>query len=278
MTHENPIPEEDDDVYDLSVDEAGTENAEALMREALAAVDSAKRPVTAEDGGGDAVPGALRGGQESGAAAAADGAQLEVIRDLEKEVALQREKALRILADYENFRKRSERERSEQERFAGTELLREFLPVVDNLERALAARGSSDDVNRGVEMIHKQMQDLLRRFGVEPIAAVAGQEFDPMLHEAVTREEDPSVARPVVIEELQRGYSLHERLLRPSMVRVAMPPESPRDTDAQNVWSAEELSASGSHARPGRAREDDPVVLGEPGAIEVSASDPEAES
>lgn len=270
MTHENPIPDEDDDVYDLSVDEAETHNAEALMKEALAAVNSAKRPVAASAAGEEGATLEPREGQEPTSAA-----QLEVIRDLEKEVAALRERSLRILADYENYRKRSERERIEQERYAGTELLREFLPVVDNLERALAARGSTEDVNRGVEMIHKQMQDVLRRFGVEPIAAAPGQGFDPMLHEAVTREEDTSVERPMVIDELQRGYSLHERLLRPSMVRVAMPPEGPRDTDAQNVWNAEEDSASESRVRGNGVADEDPVVLGEPGAIEVSASDPE---
>ncbi|MCB1033201.1 MAG: nucleotide exchange factor GrpE, partial [Acidobacteria bacterium] len=97
-----------------------------------------------------------------------------------------------------------------------------FLPVIDNLERALAAGGSAEDLKVGVELILKQMRDLLQRFQVKVVAAV-GERFDPAVHEAVLQEVDPEVTEPKVQEELQKGYILHDRLLRPAMVKVAMP-------------------------------------------------------
>ncbi len=104
------------------------------------------------------------------------------------------------------------------------EPVRDFLTVVDNLERALSAQGSSDDLKRGVEMTLRQFQDQLRRYGVTEIAA-KGEAFDPGVHEAVMRQEDPTVSRPTVVEEFQRGYRMHDRLLRPAMVKVGVPAE-----------------------------------------------------
>jgi molecular chaperone GrpE len=129
-------------------------------------------------------------------------------------------------ADFDNFRKRAERERQETRRYALLEPLREFLPVADNLERALSAGGSAEDLKRGVEMILRQMQELLRRFGVHEVAA-DGEVFNPALHEAVARVESDRVAVPTVTETLVRGFMLHDRLLRPAMVKVAVPPERP---------------------------------------------------
>ncbi len=120
----------------------------------------------------------------------------------------------------------TERERQETRRYALLEPLREFLPVADNLERALSAGGSAEDLKRGVEMILRQMQELLRRFGVREVAA-GGEVFNPALHEAVARVESDRVAVPTVTETLVRGYMLHDRLLRPAMVKVAVPPERP---------------------------------------------------
>lgn len=149
----------------------------------------------------------------------------EEVRRLHAEVDQAKERYLRLRADFDNFRKRIERERGEIERFASGELLRELLPVADNLERALAAPGEVEDVRRGVEMIHRQMMETLRRFGLASVPAV-GARFDPSMHEAVTQEESEAVAVPTVVAELQRGYRLHERLLRPALVRVAMPRDS----------------------------------------------------
>ena len=140
------------------------------------------------------------------------------------ELLAMREKYLRTLADFDNYRKRVERERAETSRGAQAEPLRAFLGVVDNLDRALGAGGSGNDLRAGVQMILKQSEDLLRRFGVEAVPAL-GQPFDPALHEAVVRFEDPGVDVPMVSEEFQRGYKYNGRLLRPAMVKVAVPVE-----------------------------------------------------
>lgn len=157
-----------------------------------------------------------------------------------------RERYLRLRADFDNFRKRNEREREELLRYALTEPLRELLPVVDNLERALAAQATGEDLRRGVELIAKQLRETLRRFGLTPVAAL-GERFDPKLHEAVMREESTAVQAPTVVTELQRGYLLHDRLLRPAMVKVAMPPEAPRGQEP----------AEGTPADPGAAERPD---------------------
>jgi molecular chaperone GrpE len=143
-----------------------------------------------------------------------------------------REKYLRALADFDNYRKRVERERAETARSAVAEPLRGFLGVVDNLDRALNAGGSSSDLKAGVQMILRQTEELLKRFGVEPVSAL-GEPFDPAVHEAVVRFEDPTVDQPMVSEEFQKGYRYHGRLLRPAMVKVAVPAESggSRDDD-----------------------------------------------
>jgi len=147
---------------------------------------------------------------------------------LEALLAAERERALRLRADFDNYRKRAERERAEIERYALTDALRELLPVVDNLERALSAQSDASDLRKGVEMIVRQLNELLKRFGLSPIPAV-GERFDPAVHEAVFFEESESVTIPTVAEELQRGYRLNERLLRPALVKVAVPRETTDD-------------------------------------------------
>lgn len=145
---------------------------------------------------------------------------------LQQELEDLRDRSLRTLADYENYRKRVERERTESRRYAGFEVLRELLDVVDNLERAVAAPGSVDEVKQGVELILKQLHDLLRRSGVRPVPAM-GEPFDPNMHEAVSRDQDATVDRPTVTAEHQPGFWMHERLLRPAVVSVAMPADEP---------------------------------------------------
>jgi molecular chaperone GrpE len=132
------------------------------------------------------------------------------------------DRLLRQAAEFENYRKRVERERREQAEYAATDVLRSLLPLVDGMERALAAPApaEAEPYRKGVEIIHRQMLDVLRRHGVTPIEAV-GQPFDPHRHEAVLHEESPGHADGEVIEELQRGYRLGDRLLRPAMVKVA---------------------------------------------------------
>jgi molecular chaperone GrpE len=160
-------------------------------------------------------------------------AEVGEVAKLEETVAELRDRSQRTLADFENFRRRVDRERQEDRRFAAFDTLREFLAVVDNLERALASEGSTDDLKVGVELIHRQMKDLMKNAGVERILAL-GEEFDPRFHEAVSHHEDLSVAVPTVSSELQAGYLMHDRLLRPSVVKVAMPAESDDDGRVDN--------------------------------------------
>lgn len=132
------------------------------------------------------------------------------------------ERWLRTTAEFDNFRKRIERDRKDLADFAAADLLREVLPVVDDLERALHAPAghSVEAYRKGVELIQKQILDLLKKRGVSAIEAV-GHDFDPHMHQAVTREISDRYRDGEVIEELQRGYLLGERLLRPTMVKVA---------------------------------------------------------
>ena len=144
--------------------------------------------------------------------------------ELRREIADLRDRTMRTLADFDNYRKRAERERAEVRRHAAAETIVDFLDVGDNLERALAAGGSADDLKLGVEMILHQLEDLLRRHGVERVPAL-GEAFDPTVHEAVSRREDAEVGEARVVEEMQAGYRLHDRLLRPARVVVAVPAE-----------------------------------------------------
>ena len=141
---------------------------------------------------------------------------------LEREIADLRDRSMRTLADFDNYRKRADRERSEARRYALMEPLRDLLEVVDNLERAVSAGGSADDLKLGIDMTLRQLADVLRRHGVTAVEA-AGRPFDPAIHEAVSRQEAGDVDEPTVSDELQRGYLLHDRLVRPARVVVAVP-------------------------------------------------------
>lgn len=144
---------------------------------------------------------------------------LDVLR---KERDALQERLLRTAAEFDNYRKRVERERRELADYIGAEVLAGLLPIVDNFERALQAPAGADtdSFRTGIEMIHAQMLDLLRKRGVAPIQAV-GTDFDPNIHEAVIHEASPDHRDGEVIAELQRGYRVGERLLRPAMVKVA---------------------------------------------------------
>jgi len=142
--------------------------------------------------------------------------------ELRQERDSYRERLLRTAAEFENYRKRVDRERRELALTAAADVFLGILPIVDDLERALDAQAppEADPYRKGVEIIHKQMLELLRRHGVTPIDTV-GSEFDPHLHEAVVTEQTDEYPDGRVISELQRGYRLGERLLRPAMVKVA---------------------------------------------------------
>ena len=132
------------------------------------------------------------------------------------------DRLLRTAAEFDNYRKRIDRERREQADSAATSQLTEILPVVDNLERALLAPATPESARyrAGVELIHRQMLDLLRKRGVTTIEAL-GTDFDPRIHQAVSQETSETHRDGEVMEEMQRGYMLGDRLLRAAMVKVA---------------------------------------------------------
>ena len=207
----DPAAEQAEDVEMAEVDLAAedSEDLAAAMREAVAAVERVESRAT---GGAD------EGQEEQGGVAGATD-ELELLR---RELDELRDRSVRTLADFDNFRKRTDRERQDLHRYALVEPMREMLTVVDNLERALGSEGSADDLKAGVELIHRQMLDLLRRQGVREVAA-EGQPFDPAIHEAVARRVEAGLAEPKVVRKLQRGYQLYDRLLRPAVVEVAVP-------------------------------------------------------
>lgn len=159
--------------------------------------------------------------------ASAGGEELAALRaeveQLRAELAEEKDQRLRGLADFQNFRRRREEETRQISQFANRELIIAILPVLDNFERALAAsetNQSYDALIGGVKLTLRQLQDFLKKNGVDPIEA-EGAEFDPNLHEAVQSVDDSGQPDNTVVQELQRGYTMHDRVLRPSMVKVA---------------------------------------------------------
>jgi molecular chaperone GrpE len=133
------------------------------------------------------------------------------------------DRLLRKTAEFDNYRKRIDRERTQLSEAAAADLLQELLPLVDDMERALKADAgteATEGIRRGVELIHQQMLKLLGKRGVKPIESL-GQDFDPHFHMAVAHEPADGRREGEVVEEFSRGYMLGERLLRPAMVKVA---------------------------------------------------------
>jgi molecular chaperone GrpE len=149
--------------------------------------------------------------------------QLRIERDgLKAERDEVKELLLRRQAEFDNFRKRSEKERSEYVQYAGMEIVREILPILDDFDRARKVEGGSPEYTKGVELIYTHMCETLKKLGLEPIET-AGQRFDPHLHQAVERVETKDSPDGTILGEFQRGYNFKGKLLRPSMVKVAVP-------------------------------------------------------
>ena len=163
-------------------------------------------------------------GQSAGAessAPAADSSELQKLRS-ERDTLLDR--LARSQAEFENARKRAAKEQQEFRDFATADAIKALLPAIDSFERALNAPSQPSEFRNGVELIYKQLQDALAKLGVRPVPA-KGQRFDPHVHEAIEMIETSDVPDHQVIDELQKGYKLKERLLRPAMVRVAQNPK-----------------------------------------------------
>lgn len=129
----------------------------------------------------------------------------------------------RAQAEFENARRRAAKEQQDFRDFASVEVIKSLLPVIDSFERALQSKSDVADFRSGVDLIYKQLQDVLAKLGVRPIAA-KGEQFDPHVHEAIEMVDTPDAADHEVLEEWQRGYKYKDRLLRPAMVKVAKNP------------------------------------------------------
>ncbi len=149
--------------------------------------------------------------------ATAELAALKIERDELKEILVRRQ------AEFDNFRKRTERERADYMQFAGMDVVRDMLPVLDDFDRALKVECGSPDYAKGVEMIYNRTFDILKKMGLDPIESV-GKAFDPHLHQAIDRFETSDSPDGTVLSEYQRGYNFKGKLLRPSMVRVSVKP------------------------------------------------------
>jgi molecular chaperone GrpE len=147
------------------------------------------------------------------------------IRHLKKEMDDLKDQYVRKLADIENLRKRLDREKNDYYQYALSEILLEFLGILDNFERAIQASAGDADgktLREGVDLIFRMSKNLMLKRGVVPIEIKDGK-FDPTLHHAMAMEESAEVHEPRVTEELQKGYMLHNRLLRPALVKVVIP-------------------------------------------------------
>ncbi|RMH34615.1 MAG: nucleotide exchange factor GrpE [Nitrospirae bacterium] len=152
------------------------------------------------------------------------------------------EKYLRLAAEFENYKRRIQREQVEQIKFANEKILKELLTTVDNLERAIQCGRDQQTVGallEGVELTYKHLVDTLTKFGVKQIES-AGQPFDPSKHQAVAQVEAPSTPPNMVVEEYQKGYLLNERILRPAMVTVSKEPSDKNQPSTGDQHQGEE--------------------------------------
>jgi molecular chaperone GrpE len=174
-------------------------------------------------------------GEENDASAQADttaGSKVTPAEDLETQLERVRseraaylDRAARIQAEFENYRKRSEKQQQEFKEYALAGAMTTLLPILDSLDRALNTKAASlEDFHSGIELIDKQFHDALAKLGVQPVPA-EGEPFDPNVHQAIQMVDTEEVEDNHVLDELQRGYKLKDRLLRPAMVRVARHPK-----------------------------------------------------
>ncbi|HTS81409.1 MAG TPA: nucleotide exchange factor GrpE [Myxococcaceae bacterium] len=197
---------------------------------------------------------------EAGASAAelaASRARVEALEAREKELSTQvdqeRERTLRAMADLDNARKRSQREREEVVRYGLERVLKDLLPVIDNLDRALELgerTGNWEGLADGVRMTRKLLEDTLARQGLKAFSA-RGKPFDPHQHEAMGYEERADLPPNTVSTEVLRGFTLHDRLARPALVMVARPPPAPAAATDPSTEVAEPASPSSETQPPG---------------------------
>lgn len=194
MADENTPSRADDDAYIIEDTGESVEEIEREMRETAAEAVSDAPSSGADEPGSTSL--------------AAENKQLK-------------DRVLRTLADFENFRKRSDREKADFFKYSLANVMKDILPVLDNFDRALDHAEEGDEFHKGVALIYKQLYEMLLKHGLTPIDE-ADVAFDPNIHEAVVREENDSVPSHTVVAILQKGYFLYDRLLRPALVKVAV--------------------------------------------------------
>lgn len=158
--------------------------------------------------------------QTSPPAEAASGERVSEVEKLRAERDVLVDRLARMQAEFDNARKRAQREQQDYRDYALSDTIKTLIPVMDSFDRALQSSPAKSEFHLGIELIHKQLQDALAKIGVQPVAA-KGQQFDPRFHEAIEMVDTEDAIDNEVIDELQRGYKLKDRLLRPAMVRVA---------------------------------------------------------
>ena len=152
-----------------------------------------------------------------------DKAKKEDVNEVKEQLATEKDRVLRLSAEFENYKKRKQRESDEFKKFANETIFRQLLTVVDNLERAISStpkNSNEDGLAEGVKLTHKEIIKLFETFNVKPVEA-ENQLFDPNFHQAVTQEETDEFPENTVSKVLQKGYLLHDRLIRPAMVVVS---------------------------------------------------------
>ncbi len=154
-----------------------------------------------------------------------EGSMKDDVAAAKKEAAENHDRLLRVCADFENYKKRAQRQMDDHRKYSNTELIKDLLPIIDNLERAVEAQkqipeGSGACMAEGVEMTLNEIKNVLKKYDVTPVEA-NGKPFDPNYHEAMMQEDRPDLPENTVVNELQKGYLLHDRLIRPSMVVVS---------------------------------------------------------
>jgi molecular chaperone GrpE len=173
-------------------------------------------PIKAAPGAASEEPAIVDPSPQAGGEISAGGTEYDQLK-AERDQLLDR--LARMQAEFENARKRAERERLADREYVTSSVVEQFLPVLDNLNLALKSSGSAHQLHSGFELIVKQMEEILRQMQVSPVPAM-GEEFDPRLHEALGSVERHDLPDQHVAEEVRRGYRLRERLLRPALVRV----------------------------------------------------------
>lgn len=172
-------------------------------------------------------PGVIRDMAEENSQSSGNGKESDPQSEVQR-LQIERDQLLdrlaRLQADFDNHRKREARERSEFRDYALVNTVEQFLPVLDNFQLALRSQGTTEQLRSGVDLIVRQMEEILRSIGVQPIPSVEAR-FDPRLHEAIEMVERDDMPDQQVMEEVRRGYTLRDRLLRPALVRVANNPK-----------------------------------------------------